>query len=216
MGGADDHEAAVGGQVIDAVGDGDAVGEGAEVVVVDGMRGSFPSGAVVLEIADQFPLLGVDADDRQAAFGEPQALRRDMLELFVAIRTGAGRDALVIDPQPVAEVLEDAGDGPGTHLDVEGGQLLCDLLGGPARPAATGDGIAGDIVLECRFDGGDHLGRFFSTGWRPPPGRRIRWRWTSPASSCWRPLATVPGSRPSSSATRRSPPWPTLSDSSAA
>ena len=135
MGGADDHEAAVGGQVVDAVGNGDAVGLGAEVVVVDRLWGSFPSRAVVLEIAHQFPLLGVDADDRQAAFGEPQALRGDVLELFVAVGTGAGRDALVIDTQPVAEVLEDAGDGPGTHLDVEGGQFLCDLLGGAARPA---------------------------------------------------------------------------------
>ena len=32
---------------------------------------------------------------------------------------------------------------------------------GAARPADTGDGLASDIVLECRFDGGDHLGRFF-------------------------------------------------------
>ena len=92
--GADDHEAAVGGQVVDAVGNGDAVGLGAEVVVVDGKRGSFPSRAVVLEIAHQFPLLGVDADDRQAAFGEPQALRGDVLELFVAVGTGAGATRL--------------------------------------------------------------------------------------------------------------------------
>ena len=48
--GADDHEAAVGGKVVDAVGDGDGVGLGAEVVVVDGKRGSFPSRAVVLEM----------------------------------------------------------------------------------------------------------------------------------------------------------------------
>ena len=56
--------------------------------------------------------------------------------------------------RPDTEVLEDAGDGPGTHLDVEGGQFLCDLLGGAARPADTGDRIAGDIVLQCRIDGG--------------------------------------------------------------
>ena len=66
-------------------------------MVVDGKRGSFPSRAVVLEVANQFPLLGIDTDDRQAAIGEPQALRGDMLELFVAVGTGAGRDALVID-----------------------------------------------------------------------------------------------------------------------
>ena len=45
VGGADDHEAAIGAQVVDAVGDGDAVGLGAEVVVVDGLWRSFPSGA---------------------------------------------------------------------------------------------------------------------------------------------------------------------------
>ena len=52
VGGADDHEAAIGAQVVDAVGDGDAVGLGAEVVVVDGLWRSFPSGALVLEVAD--------------------------------------------------------------------------------------------------------------------------------------------------------------------
>ena len=54
----------------------------------------------------------------------------------------------------------DAGDGPGTYLDAEGGQFGSDLLGGAARPADTGDGIAGDIVLERSLDRGDHLGRF--------------------------------------------------------
>ena len=37
MGGADDHEATVGADIVDAVGDGDAGGLGAEVVVVDGL-----------------------------------------------------------------------------------------------------------------------------------------------------------------------------------
>ena len=79
---------------------------------------------IILEIAHQFPLLGVDADDRQAAFGEPQACCAAMCwNCSSRSGTGAGRDALVIDTQPVAEVLEDAGDGPGTHLDVEGGQF---------------------------------------------------------------------------------------------
>ena len=86
-------------------------------MVVDGVRGSFPSRAVILEVANQFTLFGIDADDRQAAFGEPQALGGDVLELFVAVGTGASRDALVIDAQPVAEVLEDAGHGPGPDLD---------------------------------------------------------------------------------------------------
>ena len=86
-------------------------------MVVDLLRGSFPRRAVVLEVADQFTLLGVDADDRQAAFGEPPTLLCDVPELFVAIRAGACRDALVVDAQPIVEVLEEAGHGPGTDLD---------------------------------------------------------------------------------------------------
>ena len=34
----------------------------------------------------------------------------------------------------------------------------------------TGDGLASDIVLECRFDGGDHLGRFFFPRVAPATG----------------------------------------------
>ena len=215
MGGADDHEAAVGGQVVDAVGDGDAVGLGAEVVVVDGVRGSFPSRAVILEVANQFTLFGIDADDRR-----PRSANRRrwaaMLELFVAVGTGASRDALVIDAQPVAEVLEDAGHGPGTDLDAESGQFSSDLLSGAARPADTGNGIAGDIVLECRFDGGDHLGAFFFHRVAPTTGAADPLALDVAGQQLLAPPGTVPASRPSSSAMRRSPPWPILSDSSAA
>ena len=137
----------------------------------------------------------------------------DVLELLVAVCAGACRDALVVDAQPVVEVLEDAGDGPGTDLDVEGGEFCSDLLGGAADPTDTGDGVAGDIVLQCRFDGSDHLGRFFSRRGRPPSGRRTRSRSTSWASSCLRPRATVPGSIPSNPAIRASPPQPHLRDS---
>ena len=58
VGGTHHHEAAVGAHVVDAVGDGDAVGLGAEVVVVDGVRGFAPAATGILEVADQFALLG--------------------------------------------------------------------------------------------------------------------------------------------------------------
>ena len=56
-------------------------------MVADGLRGYVPKSAVILEVANQFTLFGIDADDRQAAFGEPQALGGDVLELFVAVGT---------------------------------------------------------------------------------------------------------------------------------
>ena len=57
MGGADDHEAAIGAQVVDAVGDGDGVGLGAEVVIVDGLWRSVPRwclGFLKLPISSRF------------------------------------------------------------------------------------------------------------------------------------------------------------------
>ena len=104
-------------------------------MVVDGLSKSLPSGASVLEVADYFALFGIDADDRQAALGELGVLLGDVLKLLVGVWAEACRDALVVDAQPVVEILEDAGDGRGTGLDVEGGEFCCDLLGGAAGPA---------------------------------------------------------------------------------
>ena len=42
-----------------------------------------------------------------------------------------------------------AGHGPGTHLDAEDGGFFCDMVGGTVGPADTGDGVAGDFVLQC-------------------------------------------------------------------
>ena len=53
----------IGEQIIDAVRDGDAGGVGAEIVVVDQSGIQIPSGARILEVADQFALFGIDAND---------------------------------------------------------------------------------------------------------------------------------------------------------
>jgi len=60
---ADRDRPSIGEQIIDAVRDGDAGGVGAEVVVVDESGRQIPARARILEAADQFALLGVDADD---------------------------------------------------------------------------------------------------------------------------------------------------------
>ena len=53
----------IGYQIIDSVRDGDAGGVGAEVVIVDQARRQIPTRAGILEVADQFALLGVDTND---------------------------------------------------------------------------------------------------------------------------------------------------------
>jgi len=62
---ADDNGAAVGDGLVDAVRDGDADGIGAEVVIMNGPSIVIPTSAGVFEVADQFALFSIDANDGQ-------------------------------------------------------------------------------------------------------------------------------------------------------
>src|SRR6266852_4334529 len=92
------HEgAAILGDVIDSVGNRDADGVAAEVVIKDAAGLAVPASAGVLEVADQFAFLGVDADDGQVTALEAVAQLGQVFELEVAVRAGVGGDLLVID-----------------------------------------------------------------------------------------------------------------------
>ena len=58
--------ASVGKQIIDTIRDRDADGIGTEIVIIDAHRRAIPLDASVFEIADQFSLFGIDADDGKA------------------------------------------------------------------------------------------------------------------------------------------------------
>ena len=60
---ADHHRPSIGQQVIDPVRNGDTGRVGAEVVVIDQAGRKIPARAGILEVADQFALLGVDTND---------------------------------------------------------------------------------------------------------------------------------------------------------
>ena len=63
---ADADSAAVVRRIVNAVGDADSAGIGAEVMIVDPDRRAIPFGAGVFEVADQFAFLTVNADDGKA------------------------------------------------------------------------------------------------------------------------------------------------------
>ena len=65
-----EDRAAVGEQIIDTIRDRDANGIGTEIVIIDAHGRAIPLDAIVLEVADQFSLFGIDADD-----GKPLALK---------------------------------------------------------------------------------------------------------------------------------------------
>src|ERR1700683_3829285 len=79
---ADADSAAVVRRIVNAVGDADSAGVGAEVMIVHPNRRAIPFGAGVLEVADQFAFLAVDAYDGKALTLETLPQRGNMLELL--------------------------------------------------------------------------------------------------------------------------------------
>jgi hypothetical protein len=95
-------------------------------------------------------------------------------ELIIAVGAKVGGAFLVIDAQGIAHLGEQTSDGVGAHPDTEVAQGHGNLLGSAPRPLQPGDGIAGGVVFQQELDQCDDVGRFFSTGLRPPPERRVR------------------------------------------
>ncbi len=164
----------IGEQIIDTVRDGDAGGIRAEIVIVDQAGRQIPARAGIFEIADQFALFGIDADDGYAAALEAMPKITQVEELIVAIRTVVGGAFLVIDPKRIAHLMKEPGDGVGTDDDTEVTQRQGNLVGSSSGPLQPSDGIAGGVVFEQKLDQRDDVGGFFSTGLRPPPERRVR------------------------------------------
>ena len=216
VGVADDDSAVVGEQVVDAVGNGEAVGEGTEVVVEDLDGLLFPGGAGVLEVADEFLLLGVDADQGAVLGGATTLEGGDEFKLGVAVGRGDGGELLAVDAQGEAGGGEQAGDGAGGEGEAEGGEGAGELGGGAVSPVQVGARVSGGVVFEQSGEGSAQCRVFFSRAWRPPPGRRTcpRGSRTAWSSSSRRPRATVEGCRPVRTAARRSPPCPLSSEAS--
>ena len=116
---ADNHRAAIGAQIVDAIRDGDAGGIGAEIVIVNQTGGEIPACSGILEGADQFPLLGIDADDGMPATLESLSQIAEIEKLIVTIGGVVGGEFLVIDTQGIAHLMEEAGDGVGADADAE-------------------------------------------------------------------------------------------------
>src|SRR5438552_911016 len=91
---ADADGAAVVRRVVNAVRDAYPTGIRAEVVIVHQNGRAIPFGSGVLKVADEFPFLAVDADDRKTLSLEASPQRADMLELPIAVGTGVGGDLL--------------------------------------------------------------------------------------------------------------------------
>ena len=135
VGNADHQSPAIFQNIVNPIGNGDAVGIGAEVVIIDASRGRFPTTSRILEIPDEFAFFAVHANDGQMTALEAVAQLGEILELKVSVGTRIGRDLLVIDPQGITHVMKQAGDGIGGDGNAEFGRFLGDRAGRAARPA---------------------------------------------------------------------------------
>ena len=97
----------------------------------------------------------------------------------------------MVDAERVVHLVKEAGDSVGRNEDSGLFKKGSDFASRAATPFQAGNRIASRVVFQEDFDGGDYLRRFFSTGFRPAPARRMRPISTSWSSNCCRPRATV-------------------------
>jgi hypothetical protein len=119
-------------------------------------------------------IIRVDAEDGEAATLEALAQIADVEKLRIAIGTDVGGNGFVVDAARIAHLAEQARDGIGTDLDPKVAERQGHLGGRPTGPFHACDRIPGGVVFQQERDQGDEVGRFFSTGGRPPPTRRTR------------------------------------------
>jgi len=139
-------------QIINAVRDRDAGGVGAEVVIVDQTGGQIPACAWIAEVANQFTLFGIHADDGQTMPLKPLAQIGEVEKLLIAMWAEISRNLLVIHTQGVSHRMEEAGDGIGADDDTEVCQRHGNLVGSSPGPLPPSDGIAGRVVFEQELD----------------------------------------------------------------
>ena len=116
-------------------------------MIVDRHGRAIPFGARVLEIADHFTLLAIDADHRKALALEARPQRGDMLELLIPVRTGVGGDLLAVDAQREIHLVQEASDSIGRNRNVDLPQHLGDQFRRLASPLQSCDRVSGRIVL---------------------------------------------------------------------
>ena len=101
VGSSKENRAAIGLSIVDAIRNADALGGGAEVMIVDIAGRLLPFNSGILEVTDQLPLFGIHAQDRIAALFELITLPAEIAELAVAVGSRTGGNLLAIGAQGI-------------------------------------------------------------------------------------------------------------------
>ena len=123
---ADKHRTLIADRIVNAEGNRHPLALGTEVMVIHRGGDLTPDSPGILEIADQFLLLGVDTDDRQAALQELLLFLGDVTELLVPLRASAGQ-TLGVGMQSIPQLIEQAPHRVRADNNVQAGQFGADL-----------------------------------------------------------------------------------------
>ena len=113
MRGSDEDRSPIGNRVVDPVGIGHSFALRAEIVIVDRCWLAAPHPTGILEVADQFLFLGINADDRQATVQETLFVPGNATKLQVSM-LGRNRDRFGVCVQGIVELTEQSSHGVGT------------------------------------------------------------------------------------------------------
>lgn len=176
--------------VVDSVGDGPACCVLRKVVSVDVVCLPAPALAGILKIADQLLFLRIHADSRISGAFERFLLLLNIAELAVPIWVRRTRETFFIHSGRKPPFAQQSSHRVMTDSPP---QSLAEVPLAATHPFAAGDGMSAGFALgqsdQLLLNGGS----FFSTGIRPPPGRRTRsaGRFVSSASNSSRPRRMV-------------------------
>src|SRR5882757_9006740 len=205
-----DDEAIAARDIVDAVGNRDTIGIARKIIHVDVNRRLAPVATLILEQPYQFSLLRIDADNRLSSFGERVFQLVDVRELLVPIGRRLPRQPFPIESKPILR--------PAKHLPSLG-VAYPEYAGNRARrlpcPFHRRRRISRSRTVHHLIQALRQVGSFFSSGFRPPPGRRTRSAGTgsSPTNSRW-PCAMVVRLIPVTRDSSATPPCPSRSASS--
>ena len=177
-------------EVIDAIGDGFALGRTQKVVDIDLASLLPPFHPGLLKVADQLALFGIDTDGWPMAALISLSPANKVTKLLVTVGRLLSCHPFVVDPQRIISCLQQTTNRRQTDRMYRH-QGLLDFAQRLVRPFQSRNRVTRRLLNQQRFQSRQQPRRFFSTRGRPPPLALIRSLKSLAFSSPWPRLIVV-------------------------
>jgi hypothetical protein len=168
-------KALIPGHVVNAIGNGDAVCLTGIVAFQNRQGVRPPRLARILEVPNQFALLGINRNHWKTGPLMGASLASQILHLAIPIGIMALGQSLPIDAQRIVPLTQRTSDRIRANTITVPCQLPTQLAQGLARPLQATNGVTRCVIFQRLIQCGQDARRLFSTRSRPAPERRTRW-----------------------------------------